>query len=123
MASRKRTFICASLLAAALAFAPMTLRAQSASDWGHAAEDVGENAVQSTEHDFHKVADDPILIERAKSALAHDPMTRNQPIVVSADNGVVILEGRVSRAVGHRAVQVASQVDGAKGVHNEMLYN
>jgi osmotically-inducible protein OsmY len=49
-------------------------------------------------------------------------MTMNQPIVVSANNGVIILEGEVARPVALRAVQVASQVAGARGVDDRLLY-
>jgi osmotically-inducible protein OsmY len=121
MASKTILFVYTSIVAGALAVAPMAM-AQTASQWGNAAIGTGEDAVHSTEHAFHKVADDPILTERTKSALAHDPITMNQPIIVSADHGVVTLEGRVSHAVANRAVLVAQQVPGARGVENHMLY-
>jgi osmotically-inducible protein OsmY len=121
MASKVRLFVYSSIFATALACAPMAL-AQTASQWGNAAVDAGANAVHSTEHAFHKVAEDPVLIERTKSALANDPVTMNQPIIVSADNGVVILEGRVSRPVADRAVVLARNVEGSHGVEDRMLY-
>ncbi len=121
MKSTATLWLGAALFAGALTLAPAA-RAQTASEWGHAAVDTGAGAVHATERTFHKVADDPILTERAKSALAHDPVTRNQPIIVSADNGMVILQGRVSRMVADRAVQVARQVEGSRGVENKMLY-
>jgi osmotically-inducible protein OsmY len=115
-------FIYASVVAATLACSPI-VRAQTASEWGNAAVDTGKDAVHATEHAFHKVADDPILTERAKSALANDPITRNQPIIVSADKGIVTLQGRVARIVAERAVHVAARVEGSRGVQNEMLYD
>ncbi|HEY2107971.1 MAG TPA: BON domain-containing protein [Candidatus Binataceae bacterium] len=121
MAPKATSFICASIFAAALAFSP-NVRAQTASEWGHAAVDTGKDAVRATEHAFHQVADDPILTERTKSALAHDPITRNQPIIVSVDKGIVTLQGRVARSVADRALQVAAQVS-SRGVRNEMLYD
>src|SRR5215467_11566360 len=59
-----------------------------------------------------------ILTERTKSALANDPITRNQPIIVSADNGIVILQGRVPHLVADRAQVLAEQVEGSRGVKN-----
>ena len=122
MARKVTPFIYGSIFAAALALSPIA-RAQTASEWGHAAVDTGKDAVHATEHAFHKVADDPILTERAKSALANDPITRNQPIIVSVDRGIVTLQGRVARIVAERAVHVAAGVEGSRGVHNEMLYD
>lgn len=122
MTFKTTLFICASAFAAALAFSPIA-RAQTASEWGNAAVDTGKEAVHATEHAFHQVADDPILTERTKSALAHDRLTMNQPIIVSAKNGVVILQGRVARTVADRAVQVAAQVEGAHGVEDDLLYD
>jgi osmotically-inducible protein OsmY len=113
-------YVCAPILALALTVS--LARAQTASEWGHAAVDTGKDAVHATEHAFHKVADDPILTEKAKSALANDPVTRNQPIIVSANSGIVILQGRVPRDVAHRAVILAEGVEGSRGVKNEMLY-
>lgn len=121
MASKAVPFILASIIAAGLALSPIA-RAQTASQWGHAAVDTGKDAVHATERAFHKVADDPILIERTKSALANDPLTRNQPIIVSADRGSIKLQGRVDPAVADRAVHLAAAVQGSRGVHNEMLY-
>jgi osmotically-inducible protein OsmY len=122
MTPKATPFIYASIFAAALAFSPI-VRAQTASEWGNAAVDTGKEAVHATEHAFHQVADDPILTERAKSALAHDPLTRNQPIIVSADKGIVKLQGRVARIVADRAVHVVARVEGARGVENDMLYD
>lgn len=122
MALKAPLFICASSLAAVLAFSPIA-RTQTASEWGKAAVDTGKEAVHATEHALHQVADDPILTERTKSALAHDRITMNQPIIVSAKDGVVVLQGRVSRIVADRAVHVAAQVEGARGVENDMLYD
>ena len=122
MTPKATPFIYASIFAAAMAFSPIA-RAQTASQWGQAAVDTGKDAVHATERAFHEVADDPILTERTKSALANDPITRNQPIIVSADKGIVTLQGRVARMVADRAVQVAAQVEGSRGVHNEMLYD
>src|SRR5262249_5661796 len=122
MASKVTLFLCGSICALALGFAP-ALWAQTASEWGKGAIDTGKEAVHATERAFHKVADDPILIERTKSALAHDPITQNQPVIVSANNGVVILQGRVSRVVADRAIRVAQGVEGARGVDNRMLYD
>jgi len=114
-------WICGPIFAAVLAFAPVA-GAQTASEWGKAAVDTGKEAVHATERAFHKVADDPILIERTKSALAHDPITMNQPIIVSANNGIVTLQGRVSRVVAERATLVAQGVEGTRGVQDKMLY-
>ena len=119
--NRKAILIYPLVFAAALAFSPVA-RAQSASEWGNAIVGTGKDFLHSSENVFHKVADDPILIERTKSALDDDRVTRNQPIVVSADNGVVILRGRVNGYVAHRALSIARQVPGARGVNNEMLY-
>jgi osmotically-inducible protein OsmY len=121
MASRTKPLIFGSVLSAALALSAPVL-AQSAAQWGKAIVDTGKEAVHTTERAFYKAAEDPILIERTKSALTHDLMTMNQPIVVSANNGVIILEGEVARPVALRAVQVASQVAGARGVDDRLLY-
>jgi len=121
MASKATPFIYASIFAAALAFSPTT-RAQTASEWGQGAVDTGKEAIHETGKAFHKLADDPILTERTKSALANDPITRNQPIIVSADNGIVILQGRVPHLVADRAQVLAEQVEGSRGVKNEMIY-
>jgi hypothetical protein len=113
-------FISLSIMAAAFTFSPAA-HAQTASEWGHAIVGTGQDFLHSTEHVFHKVADDPILIERTKSALNDDRLTRNQPIIVSADGGVVILQGQVSRRVADRAVQIARDVPGSRGVRDELL--
>ncbi|GEM_PF-5533013 len=117
----KTMFISASVVAVAMAFSPLA-RAQSLSQWGNAIVGTGHEIWQGTEHVFHQVADDPILIERTKSALDENPVTRDQPVIVSANNGVIVLEGRVSRQVADTAVGIARQVPGARGVDNEMLY-
>ncbi len=109
-----------SIMAAAIAFTPPA-HAQSASEWCNAIVGTGKDFLHSTENVFHKVADDPILIERTKSALNDDHLTRNQPIIVSADNGVVVLKGRVSNLVADRAMQIARDVPGSRGVRDEML--
>jgi len=41
---------------------------------------------------------------------------------VSADNGIVILQGRVPHLVADRAQVLAEQVEGSRGVKNEMIY-
>jgi hypothetical protein len=113
--------ISASVFAAAIAFSPIA-HAQSMSEWGNAIVGTGQDLWHGTEHVFHQVADDPVLIERTKSALDDDPVTRNQPIIVSANNGVIALQGRVDRHVADTAVRIARDVPGARGVNNEMLY-
>ena len=122
MIPKSKVFLCASAFAATLAAASL-VRAQTTSEWGQAAVDTGEDAVRSSEHAFHAVADDPILMEKTKSALSNDPITRNQPIIVSADKGIVILKGEVSTRVAGRAIQVAASINGAKGVDDEMGYD
>jgi osmotically-inducible protein OsmY len=121
MSSRTKAFLCASALAATLATSSSVM-AQTASQWAQATVDTGKSAVRATEHAFHEVADDPILIEKTKSALSNDPITRNQPIIVSANKGTVILKGEVPARVASRAVQVAASINGAKGVDDEMAY-
>lgn len=121
MPSKRKVFLCASALVATLATSSLVM-AQTASEWGQAVAETGENAVHATEHAFHAVADDPILIEKTKSALSNDPITRNQPIIVSADRGNVILKGEVPTIVASRAVQVAASINGVKGVDDEMAY-
>jgi osmotically-inducible protein OsmY len=120
LSKRKSTF--ASVFAVAIAISP-AVRAQTVSDWGKAAMDTGKDAVHAAARALHDVMDDPILIEKTKSALSNDPATRNQPIVVSASKGVIILQGEVSTATGERAVQLSSQVEGAAGVENDMIYD
>jgi hypothetical protein len=117
----KTLFISASVVAAAIAFSPI-VHAQSLSQWGNAIVGTGQDVWHGTEHVFHQVADDPVLIERTKSALNDDPVTRNQPIIVSAHNGIVVLAGRVNRQVADSAVRIAADVPGARGVDNQMLY-
>ena len=122
MVNKSKVFLCASAVAATLA-ASSLIFAQTASQWGQAAVDTGKDAVHETEHAFHTVADDPILIEKTKSALSNDPITRNQPIIVSADKGIVILKGEVPTRVASRAIQVAAAINGVKGVDDEMGYD
>jgi hypothetical protein len=81
--------VSASIFAAAVAFSPV-VHAQTLSQWGGAIVGTGQDIWHSTEHAFHQVTRDPILIERTKSALDDDPVTRNQPIMVSANDGVIV---------------------------------
>jgi osmotically-inducible protein OsmY len=122
MPSKRNLSTFASIFALALAISP-GVRAQTVSDWGKATMDTGKDALHAADRAFHELVDDPILIEKTKSALSNDPATRNQPIVVSASKGIIILQGKVPTATAERAVQLASRVEGAAGVENDMLYD
>jgi hypothetical protein len=69
MPFKSKVFLCAWALFATLATSSLVM-AQTASEWWQAAAETGENALHEAEHAFHAVADDPILIEKTKSALS-----------------------------------------------------
>jgi len=54
--------------------------------------------------------------------LSNDPITQNQPIIVSANRGTLTLKGEVPTTVAGRALEVAASINGVKGVDDEMAY-
>lgn len=66
---------------------------------------------------------DSQLDHAAKQALAKDPLTRNAHIGLETQDRMVTLSGHVeSRAVAKRAEALVSNVNGIKGVEDELKY-
>lgn len=68
-------------------------------------------------------ANDAMLITAVKSALAKSGVTANQAVVVDCDHGTVTLAGAVASAsAAHQAVQIASAVQGVRGVNSKLTW-
>ncbi|MGC1676998.1 MAG: BON domain-containing protein [Candidatus Binataceae bacterium] len=68
-------------------------------------------------------ANDALLITEVKSALANSGVTANQAVVVDCDHGTVTLAGAVASAsAAHQAVEIASAVQGVKGVNSKLTW-
>ncbi|MGC1676423.1 MAG: BON domain-containing protein [Candidatus Binataceae bacterium] len=68
-------------------------------------------------------ANDALLITEVKSALAKSGVTANQAVVVDCDHGTVTLAGAVASAsAAHQAVEIASAVQGVKGVNSKLTW-
>jgi hyperosmotically inducible periplasmic protein len=67
---------------------------------------------------------DTTLARAVQSALAHDPLTNTAKIQVKTQDRMVTLSGTVpSKATAQRAAQIASGVNGVKGVENYIRYS
>jgi osmotically-inducible protein OsmY len=68
-------------------------------------------------------ANDAMLITAVKSALAKSGATENQAVIVDCDHGTVTLAGAVASAsAAHQAVQIASAVQGVRGVNSKLTW-
>jgi osmotically-inducible protein OsmY len=67
---------------------------------------------------------DHALIKAVRTALAGDSLTKkNSNIYVTARDRMITLSGEVkSRTAAERAQQLAAQVNGVRGIENEMSY-
>lgn len=66
---------------------------------------------------------DSILNKQVENALAHDPLTNGSGIQVRTQDRMVTLSGTAgSRQVAKRAEQLASQINGVKGVEDYIHY-
>jgi osmotically-inducible protein OsmY len=62
--------------------------------------------------------------QSVKDALTHDPQTNSADIKVDVRDHMVILQGDVkSRAVAQRALQLVANINGVKGVENQLKYD
>jgi osmotically-inducible protein OsmY len=67
---------------------------------------------------------DSTLSKEVKRALGQDPLTKSSNIQVTTEDRMVILSGEVaSKRVEQRAEQLASQVNGVKGIENHTQYS
>ncbi|MBV8773353.1 MAG: BON domain-containing protein [Deltaproteobacteria bacterium] len=67
---------------------------------------------------------DSTLRSEVQSALAHDPLTSGSRIQVKTQDRMVTLSGTVaSKQAAQRANQLASRVNGVKGVENYIHYS
>lgn len=85
-----------------------------------------EHAHSDTVHHYSSEAaraNDAMLIAAVKTALESDGVTRGHAVVVDCDHGTVTLAGAVaSPADAQHAAQIASNVDGVKGVNNKLTW-
>lgn len=67
---------------------------------------------------------DSTLSREVQSALAHDPLTSGSRIQVKTQDRMVTLSGTApSKPAAQRADQLASRVNGVKGVENYIRYS
>ncbi|MDP3844753.1 MAG: BON domain-containing protein [Oxalobacteraceae bacterium] len=109
--------------AATNAASPTSAPGASAADTGAsgpmgAAEDTGvSGAVGATS----AYADDAMITTMVKTALIEDKQVKSLKISVTTEQGVVKMSGTVPNAeVGNRALQLATTVQGVKGVKNDL---
>ena len=100
----------------------------SAGESMHKAGESAKNAASSTGnaavHAYHGAAqavEDTRVTARVKTVLHENKETRGRDIHVNTEGGVVTLSGLVpSRAIAHRAQEVAQQTAGVKSVKNDI---
>ena len=85
-----------------------------------------EHVHSATTHTYSSEAaraNDAMVITAVKSALSNSGVTANQAVVVDCDHGTVTLAGAVaSESAAHRAVQIASAVQGVRGVNSKLTW-
>lgn len=111
-------------------FLAMTLpvMAQTASSSYHSAGESVENAGSSTGHAVEHAwkgtktaVKDTDITAKVKLALHNDKLTKGQDISVDTSAGIVTLHGDVaSHAIAERAVRVAENTTGVRGVHDHL---
>lgn len=105
--------------AAANSASPTTAPGASASDTGATTSDTG--AATSGAGATSAYADDAMITTMVKAALIEDKQVKSLKIKVSTEQGVVKMSGTVPNAeVGNRALQLATTVQGVKGVKNDL---
>lgn len=83
-----------------------------------AAEDTGASGAVGATSAY---ADDAMITTMVKTALIEDKQVRSLKISVTTEQGVVKMSGTVPNAeVGNRALQLATTVQGVKGVKNDL---
>ena len=71
-----------------------------------------------------QATDDQSLAVRVRTALLNDPVVHANEITVSAQNGVIVLRGRVhDTQEANAAMGVARRIEGVKDVQSELQTN
>lgn len=114
MKSIGKIILGASTLGVALALSPMLFAQESSMP-------PGSMPMGSAAADSATQPKDSTLTQKVKAALASDPSTSRSRIDVAAKDGVVMLSGEVdSAATKQHAEQVVAQIQGVRGVENEL---
>jgi osmotically-inducible protein OsmY len=100
--------------------------ANSANSWEQSVTDAADNAELTTEKVYHQLARDSknfSLMARVRAMLYENKLTRESDVLVSANDGIVTLTGRVPSEQAARDVQqVAANVYGVKAIKNHLDY-
>lgn len=113
--------------AAANSASPTTAPGASASDTGAASGSGAASGTMAAPEPTGAVgatsayADDAMITTMVKAALIEDKQVKSLKIKVSTEQGVVKMSGTVPNAeVGNRALQLATTIQGVKGVKNDL---
>ena len=107
--------------AAANSASPTTAPGASVSDTGAASGTMAAPEPTGAVGATSAYADDAMITTMVKAALIEDKQVKSLKIKVTTEQGVVKMSGTVPNAeVGNRALQLATTVQGVKGVKNDL---
>ncbi len=105
---------------------PSPSQPDTATDWQQSADEAVRNAEVAAEKAYNRAAHgvrDVSLEGRVMAVLHENKSTRDADVQVTADNGIVILNGSVaSEQAAKRVQEIVASVYGVRGVTNELNF-